>query len=171
MGAAPRAPWGKKPKAPRSWHPEPHGEGIQNLSGLAQKPHEMAPGGTKQHPPPSGCPQSPQPRPRRAPNPLSSVGWEWAGGGHGGAPVVRVLGRVGGYWWGSGATCWAEGTAPPPAGPKKNPELDKKRGAKSCAPFPTPSPRLVVAPPAPSATQGCQAGCWQQVAPCHQPGG
>lgn len=68
------------------------------------------------------------------------------GGGHGGAPVARVLGRVGGYWWGSGATCWAEGTAPPPAGPKKNPELDKKRGAKSCAPFPAPSPRLVVAP-------------------------
>lgn len=106
-------------------------------------------------------------------------------------PAVRVLGRVGGYWWGSGATCWAEGTAPPPAVPKSPlpGEGHTKGGHKGLCPLPCSLPRAghgarragggprrwhwdgVSPPPAASVTRGCQAGCWQQVAPSHQPGG
>lgn len=38
------------------------------------------------------------------------------------AQLYPVLGRVGGYWCGTGATCWAEGTVPPPADPKSSPK-------------------------------------------------
>lgn len=58
-------------------------------------------------------------------------------------PAVRVLGRVGGYWWGSGATCWAEGTAPPPAVPKSPlpGEGHTKGGHKGLCPLPCSLPR------------------------------
>lgn len=106
------------------------------------------------------------------------------------AQLYPVLGRVGGYWCGTGATCWAEGTVPPPADPKSSP----KSGGGACDTAGVPPPKSLIPPqgkgqspedwwsqevamgqgvPAPSPPRppaspegalGCQAGCWQQVA-------
>jgi len=111
-----------------------------------------APGGTKQHPPPAEGPRPPRPRctepPQQHPpcvtprEPSSRPPWKGGGGHFGpqgteqrwgriqgtgrepstGGHLYPLLGRVGGYWCGTGATCWAEGTVPTRAGPNPLPK-------------------------------------------------
>lgn len=98
--------------------------------------------------------------------------------------LYPVLGRVGGYWCGTGATCWGEGTVPPPAGPKSSPKSvggTQQGEYRAVPPFLAPSPCrgraqrvgghrgwhwdiVCVCPPHPASPEGAQAGCWQQVA-------